>query len=271
MWFKIIFILFFASVLTCDLAFAQEPAIETDSTHLYENKEDYSKQSKFTKFMYGLFFKPVSPNPKKKDSKKIVYEKLKQKPYSAFEGKIIRHINIETLDPFGKTIGDTMVASHNFFIRTGNKLHIKSQETTIRNLLIIHQNQPLDSLLVKESERLVRNQSYVRDVSFFVKPVSKNSDSVDIYIRELDTWTIIPAFASSTTSNTIRLTERNFLGYGHEFKNSYTWFPETGDDAFVTKYFVPNIRNTYINTTLIYGTDELRNSTKSLSVDRPCF
>lgn len=271
MWSKNILILFFVSVLTCDFAFSQEPVVKTDSTHLYENIEAYSKRSKFTKFMYGLFFKPVAPNPKKKGSKKKVYKKLIQKPYSTFEGKIIRHINIETLDPFGYTIGDTMVSSRNFFIRSGNKLHLKTQQITIRNLLVIRQNQPFDSLLVKESERLVRNQPYVRDVSFFVKAVSKNSDSVDIFIRELDTWTIIPVVVASTSRATIRLTERNFLGFGHEFKNSYTWYPDTGDDAFSTKYFVPNIRNTYINTTLIYGTDEFGNFTKSLSVDRPFF
>ena len=271
MWFKNIFILFLVSVLTCKVAFSQEPVIKTDSTHLYENIEAFSEKSKFTQFMYGLFFKPVAPNPKKKGSKKKVYKKLIQKPYSTFEGKIIRNINIETLDPFGYTIGDTMVASRNFFIRTGNKLHVKSQQITIRNLLVIRQNQPFDSLLVKESERLVRSQPYVRDVSFFVKAASKNSDSVDIFIRELDTWTIIPAFVATTSHATFRLTERNFLGFGHEFKNTYTWYPETGHDAFATKYFVPNIRNTYINTTLIYGTDEFGNFTKNLSVDRPFF
>jgi hypothetical protein len=268
MRFKYIFILFLVSVLTSDFAFTQEPVVKTDSTHLYENIEAYSKRSKFTKFMYGLFFKPVAPTPKKKGNKKKVYKKLIQKPYSTFEGKIIRQINIETLDPFGYTIGDTIVASHNFLVRTGNTLHIKSQQITIRNLLVIRQNQPFDSLLVKESERLVRNQPYVRDVSFFVKTVSKNSDSVDIFIRELDTWSIIPAVVATTSHATIRLTERNFMGFGHEFKNTYTWYPDTGDDAFSTKYFVPNIRNTYINTTFIYGTDEFDNFTKSLSVDR---
>jgi hypothetical protein len=271
MGFKNIFILLFVSVLTYDIAFAQQPAVKTDSTRLYENIEAYSKRSKFTKFMYGLFFKPVAPAIKKKDGKKKVYKKLIQKPYSTFEGKIIRQINIETMDPFGYTIGDTMISSRNFLIRTGNKFHIKSQPITIRNLLVIRQNQPFDSLLVKESERLVRNQPYVRDVSFFVKAVSKNSDSVDIFIRELDNWSILPVVTVSASQATIKLTDKNFLGFGHEFKNAYTWYPNTGDDAYNTKYFIPNIRNTYINTTIIYGNDEFGNFTKSLSIDRPFF
>ncbi|MCX6234085.1 MAG: hypothetical protein NT175_05070 [Bacteroidetes bacterium] len=217
--------------------------------------------------MYRLIFKPVATtSPKKK-----VYKKLIQKPYSAFEGKIIRHINIVTLDPFGYSIADTIAVSQNFLIKAGNKLHVKSQRVAIRNLLLIRQNQPFDSLLVKESERLVRSQGYVRDVSFFVIATSKNSDSVDIFIRELDNWSIIPKVAVTTSHFTINLTDKNFLGFGHESQNGFTWYHTTGDYGCNINYFIPNIRNTYINTTLHYGTDEFGNFTKSFAVDRPFF
>jgi hypothetical protein len=258
-------------IFTSISAFSQEPVIQTDSTGLYENIEAYSRRSKFTRFMYRLFFKPVAPDSLNQNVKKKAYKKLIQKPYSEFQGKIIRDIKIVTLDPFGNTIGDTIVASRTFLVRTGNLLHIKTQPITLRNILVIRENQRFDSLLVKESERLIRSQPYVRDVSFNVKPVSKNSDSVDIFIRELDTWSIIPDVAPSPSRVWIRLTERNFIGLGHEFGNTYTWYPETGDDAFSTKYYVPNISNTYINTTLVYGTDEFRNFTKGLSVSRPFY
>jgi hypothetical protein len=270
-WFKIISILFFISVLTSEFAYAQQTPGKTDSTHIYKNIESYSRRSKFTKFIYGLIFKPVATSSPKQKVKKKVYKKLIQKPYSAFEGKTIRHINIETLDPFGYSIADTMVAPQNFLSKTGNKLHIKSQGITIRNLLLIRQNQLFDSLLVKESERLVRSRGYVRDVKFFVIATSKNSDSVDIFIRELDNWSIISKVAASTSSITINLADKNILGSGHEFQNGFTWYHTIGEYAYNTNYFIPNIRNTYINTTLHYGTDEFRNFTKSFAVDRPFF
>ena len=92
-----------------------------DSTNLYKNIESFSKRSKFTKFMYiVLIFKPVAPVSQKKKVKKKGYKKLIQKPYSAFEGKTIRHIIIETLDPFGYSIADTSVKSQNFFLKAGN-------------------------------------------------------------------------------------------------------------------------------------------------------
>lgn len=181
-------ILIFISLLANDCVFAQEDPIQKDSTRLYENIENYSNQNKFTKFAYRLFFKPVESGLTKiKKSKRKI-----QKPYSTFEGKIIRNINIKTLDPFGNSIGDTITSSLNFFTRAGNSLHRQSNASTIRNLLLIRKNQVFDALLATESERLVRSMSYVTDVSFYVETVPGSPDSVDITIRELDKWSLIP-------------------------------------------------------------------------------
>ena len=152
-----------------------------------------------------------------------------------------------------------------------NGLHIKSQHITIRNLLLIRQNQKFDSLLVKESERLVRSRGYVRDVAFFVMPASKNSDSVDVYIREIDNWSIIPKAIVSTSRNTVNITDRNFLGLGHEFRNNFTRNFTSGINAFNTYYSIPNVRNTYISTSLHYGEDGYGNFNRGLEIDRPFY
>ena len=56
MWFKNIFILFFVSVLTCNFAFSQEPVVKTDSTHLYENIEAYSKTEQvYQVYVWAVF------------------------------------------------------------------------------------------------------------------------------------------------------------------------------------------------------------------------
>jgi hypothetical protein len=267
MWFKTIFILLIISIITTDLAIGQNTTSKAETKKLYNNIESYSGRSKFTKFFYRLVFKPARPGSKKKK----VYKKLIQKPYSTFEGKIIRHISIVTLDPFGNSIGDTLVVSKNFLIRAGNAVHIKSYPSTIRNLLLIRKNQPFDSLLAKESERLVRSQKFVRDVSFFILSDPNSPDSVDVFIRELDTWSIIPKFSASATRFHFNLTERNFVGLGHETANGFTWNHTTGNFAYNLNYFIPNIRNTYINSTIHYGTDELGSFVKSFAVDRPFF
>lgn len=263
--FKILFILVFVSVVTIDFAFAQKTPVKKDTTLIYKNIESFSKKRQITKYMYSVLFKPVV------NKKKKVYKKLILRPYSAFEGKIIRKIHIETLDPFGFSIADTIEKNQGHFAKNANKLHIKSQRITIRNLLLIRQNQVFDSLLVKESERLVRSRNYVNDVSFFVMVTAPKSDSVDIFIRELDKWSIIPDGAFSASSITINLKDNNFLGLGHESKNEYTWNDAAGNYAYRVNYYIPNIRNTYISSTLHIETKENGNYTRSVGLDRPFF
>lgn len=267
MWNKAIYVLFSVFILATGFASGQTTTENKETKELYKKLESKSGEKKVTKFLHHLFFKPVAIDPKKKKT----YKKLIQKPYSTFEGKVIRHISITTLDPFGYSIPDTLTIPANFFARAGNTLHLKSRTGAIRNLLLVRENQLFDSLLVKESERLVRSQKYVRDVSFFVIASSKNSDSVDIYIRELDTWSLIPKGAVSATKIAFSLNDRNFLGLGHETQDGIAWNPETSNLAYNLYYHIPNIRNTFINSTLNFGSDEYGDFTKSLAVDRPFF
>jgi len=271
MFFKSLTILFFVFISTTNLAFAQQKPVVKDSTKIYSEIESFSKRGKFTKFMYSLIFKPVAHGTSAKKSKKKVYKKLIQKPYSAFEGKVIRNINIETLDPFGYSIGDSIYRSPNFLSKVGNELHIKSQRITIRNLLLIHQNQVFDSLLVKESERLVRRQRYTRDVSFFVKAAAKGSDSVDIFIRELDIWSIIPKGSASTSSMTVNLADKNFMGLGHELQGDFTRKYSEGINSYHANYSIPNIKNSYVRGTVHFEKEGNKNFNRSFTIDRPFF
>jgi hypothetical protein len=268
---KTVFIILLVSVYAGDFAWAQQPDVKNDSTLKYENIEAYNDQSRFTRFMYRLFFKPVGVSTGKKDAKRKTAKRPLQKPYSSFEGKTIRHINIETLDPFGFSIGDTIKSYPNLLSRAGNRIHIQSRPATIRNLLLIRQNQIFDSLLVKESERLIRKRNYVTDVDFYVRVVSGKSDSVDVFIRELDKWSIIPNVALTEARITFKLTEQNFLGLGHEIRDGLTWRHKTGNFSNTAGYFVPNIRNTYINSTFQLGTDEFRNSVSRVAIERPFY
>ncbi|HEX2934826.1 MAG TPA: hypothetical protein VHO72_05695 [Bacteroidales bacterium] len=256
-------------ILMPGLIHAQQDTIKADSSKLYKDIESYSRKSKFRTFIYKLIFKSTKPTVTKKKAKKT-YKVLTQKPYIAFEEKVIRHITIETLDPFGYSVSDTTVKPKSSLEKTGNNLHVKSKHITIRNLLLIHENQVFDSLLVKESERLVRSRSYIHNISFFIKIPSNAQDSVDITIRASDKWSIIPDIGLSATQATIELADKNFLGLGHESRNGITWH-RNANFAYDINYFIPNYKNTYINSTLLYSADEHGNFTKSIAVDRPFF
>lgn len=255
-------------LLCCQYGYSQEVKKEKDSAQLYKNIEKFSKKHKFTKFLHGFIFEPIK-------TKKAVAKKKKpriaKKKMRSYEGKIVRKINIETLDPFGFSEKDTTKKPVNYVQRAGNSLHLKSKNLTIHNLLLIKRNKPLDSLLVKESERLVRGQRYVRSVLITPQLIKGNPDSVDVTVRVLDAWSLVPDAAFSGNRGNIALSERNFFGLGHRFDNSYQREFATGHDAYSTRYIIPNIMNTYINTAFAYQINLDDHYTKSISVDRPFF
>lgn len=259
------------SLFISDLASAQPTVQKKDSAIIYKKIETYSKQHKFTGFIYSLIFKPASKTSKKIITQEKAFNNLLQKPYSPFEGKIIRKIEIVTLDPFGYSASDTTVAKQNFFYKTGNGMHIKTQGIAIRNLLIIRKNTPFSYRLVKESERLVRVQNYVQDVSFSVFLSAPESDSVDIFIREKDKWTLIPYISVSNNGMRISIADRNIAGIGHEFHNSYSKDFNSATSNYSAYYTIPNILNTYIRTILHYEVNSYGNFKRAISFDRPFY
>ncbi|CAM3437480.1 POTRA domain-containing protein [Flavobacterium longum] len=255
-------------VCCCQLAFAQDNKTQKDTARVYKKIQDYSQKRGFTKWLHGLIFEPIE---EQKKTAKVTRRKVAKINYSQFEGKIIRNIKITTLDPFGYSEKDTAVKPRRYLSKVGNSVHIKSKAFTIRNLILLKRGQPLDSLLVAESERLIRRQRFVRRV--VVKPVmiSPKSDSVDIDIRELDSWSLIPEFSGSSTYGDFELTERNFIGLGHQASVNYEKRYNTGEDAYGARYIVPNIKNTYIRTDFAYDIDTRGNYTKSVNIERPFF
>lgn len=256
---------------------AQVPPAQQDSTkikrdEMYKNIEEYSKKRKFTKFIHKLVFKPVrkkEPAGSRKRTKKKAPEM--QNTYEQYEGKIVRNIDINTMDPFGYSITDTARRPANWLEKFGNSVHLKTKEMTIRNLLLIKKNKPLDSLLVEESERLIRSQRYTRRVDILPKPIPGSKDSIDLVVRVLDSWSLIPNGSASSSRTSLELTERNFFGLGHEFRNEFDKNLKTGETAYLGRYTVPNILNTYVSAAINYEISMGQNSLKSFGLQREFF
>ena len=77
----------------CSFSFSQTNPPKKNDSEVYRDIQTYSKKRKFTKALHKLIFEPINPKKKKK--------KIIPNQYKNFEGKIIRNINIVTLDPFG--------------------------------------------------------------------------------------------------------------------------------------------------------------------------
>ena len=260
---KIIAFVLFCFCLQGAYAQVNDPKKEAnnkkDKTEVYQKIKNYSQKNKFTQTIHKLLFRGSRPQKK---------EIVVQNDTTDFSGKIIRNINIITLDPFGHSVTDTLQVPRNWGERTGNRLHLKTKKIAIYNLLLFKRNTAYDTYKVQESERLIRSQRYVTAVRITNKLVGAASDSVDVTIRVLDSWSTIPRFAISSNKMSIGVKEKDFFGSGQELEYRYTNRFDDGRNGNEAKYTIPNIKNTYIGTTFYYKIDLDNNYTKSVNIER---
>ena len=216
--------------------------------------------------MHRLIFRPTDTTVRRSRN-----EQLNTADYRSFTGKIIRKITIRTNDPFGFSFIDSTQTPKSGIERFGNQVHIKSIESSIRNYLLIRENQPLDSLLILETARLLRAKKFIREVEILPREVPHTKDSVDIVITTLDTWSIIPYASLSASQTKLRLREYNFFGTGHRLDLGFSSRREDSDRGYQAIYTVPNFRNTYISGTVKYITEYDNHFRRSISIDRDFY
>jgi hypothetical protein len=240
---------------------AQTPR-DTSSLRIYHKLNELSKKKK----VYRFFYKKVFRIPQ---AQQTVSEKCEEESCDIYRNRIIRDIQVITMEPFGYTVYDTTRHQHNFVQRAGNALHQRSTHLTIKNQLLIKKNTPLDPVKLQESERIIRQSVYVKDVVFHVVPVP-NTDSVDVVIIEQDLFSKGIGLGLTTSRQTLLFKERNVLGLGHQLINNTYYYPDR--DRFIStgSYSIPYIRNTFITGTIYYSNDNLA-YTRGLSFNRPFY
>ncbi|MBF4505065.1 hypothetical protein IRZ83_00200 [Flavobacterium sp. JLP] len=234
--------------------------VKRDSAEVYTKIRNYSKKNKFTQTLHKLLFR--ANKPRKKEDLIIPSDTAN------YNGKIIRKINIITLDPFGHSLMDTTQTPKNWGERTGNRLHLKTKRIAITNLLLFKKNSSYDSYKVQESERLIRSQKYVTAVRITNEVVGAASDSVDVTIRVLDSWSTIPRFSISSNQVSVGFKEKDFFGSGQQLEYRFTNRFDDGQNGNDVTYTVPNIKNTYIGAALHYKMDLDDNYVKSINIER---
>src|SRR5690554_2259745 len=244
-------------------AFGQKTNAAKDSLQLYNKIETYSQKSKFTKLIHKWVFRSSEKNTKRT---------VRPKPnYAEYDGKIIRNIIIKSLDPFGHSVTDTTAVAETWLERAGNSVHIKSKEMAIRNFLLLKENEPLDTLLISESARLLRTQNYIREVNIVPEFVPHSKDSVDVTIITLDSWSLIPTFTFSQAHTDLGIRERNILGTGHQMDMEYSKRLVDGEGAIEASYRIPNFKNTFIGGLVEYKTDYDDYYEKTASIERTFY
>jgi len=262
------FIIWIMSMFIPFLAIAQENKGTTkekkDSLIVYKKIKRIASKRRFTRLVYQAIFKDSA-------SEIIISPKVKKDDYDNYKGKIIRKIEIISLDPFGTSVDYPERKIDEPVLKIGNKLHSKSKEIIIKNQLLIKKGDELDPLSLRESERILRKSSYIRDAKISIKPIRNSKDSIDIIVVVQNLWSLFLIPTSDGPYYTASLEETNFLGLGQGFQNSLTFRPDSLSRAVLNgSYTIPNIRRSFITATAYYSTSTI-NSVRGVGVNRAFY
>lgn len=267
-------VLKFLPVILFLLPMSHAIAQNKDTLAIYRKIKKTAYKTKVTKLLYHSIF--VDPAPAKVTTKPLGDDQRRDLAMTRFNGKIIRHIEIEVLDPFGYSVNDTAVNHDTAVIRgplreLGNRVHTSTRDFVIRNFLLFKEGEVLNTFLVAESERILRTAAYINDARIFIEPLKGFSrDSVDIKVLVLDKWSVVVPVV--VTSSTVRVTfrDRNFLGLGQQFEQSYSYNVYSSNYEYNTRYRINNISNTYISSEIYYRHNR-DFSQAGIAFDRPFY
>lgn len=131
------------------------------------------------------------------------------------------------VDMSGATIGTITIENGSIFdldnpaedkalYRFANRAHVTTRADVIEAQLLFESGDEFSVQKIKESERLLRTNRYIQEVS--IEPVLTETGKVDIDITTSDVWTLIPKLDISRSGgenkSSIGVKEMNLLGTG---------------------------------------------------------
>ncbi|WP_152559909.1 hypothetical protein [Hymenobacter sp. IS2118] len=138
--------------------------------------------------------------------------------------KVVRRVDIRTMDSFGYSLTDSTRLPRTFLEKSGNMLHLKTARSRVRQVLLFGPGQLLEPQDLAESERLLRQTPEILDARVLVNEQTSTRDSVDIQVITTDVFSLTGGLElGSATAGRITLGDDNFLGLGHQFRNSYRY------------------------------------------------
>ncbi|MPT32797.1 MAG: hypothetical protein E2600_14275 [Chryseobacterium sp.] len=252
-------ILIFIFVLSCfSFANAQE-----GKDSLYYKIEEFSDKRKFTKFIHRFIFRREADSA----SVKTRTDKQSQETY---DGRYIRNIKIETIDPFGYGSKDKKEKSKWYDWFT-NHLHSNTRVSTVNNYLLFKKGEEYNAQKLYESERLLRTMPFVNRVNISVSDSTSTKDSIDVVVKVLDSWSLKPRVSYSGSKIGLGVTEENFLGLGHEADFLYRNDSKEKQDYLYGSYTAYNLFGSYINAQILGERDFAKNERINFNVKRDFF
>ncbi len=185
------------------------------------------------------------------------------------DGKIIRNINVKTVDPFGYTKNEERKDAK-WYDRLADRIHIDSKPSTINNYLLFRKGEPYNAQKIYESERILRSMPFINRVNISIEE-NDDTETIDINVKVLDSWSLKPSMSYSNGETGFGLTEQNLLGLGHEIGLGYTYNSRDKQNHLIGSYTAYNLYRTFINANISGEKDFFDNERISASATRDFF
>jgi hypothetical protein len=217
----------------------------------------------------------VKVEPKRQDSS---FFQKSEASFKRYAGKGIRNIYIVNLS-FGANVQDTANGIISTLTRAADRLQTNTKDWIIRELLFVKKGQALDPYRLADNERFLRDQNFIKDARFVVRPVEEYPDSVDVYVRLRDVFSWGAEVNTSGVNNVKgSIYDANFLGMAQRLQ--YTMQYDKNRNPIVgseIRYRKTSILGSFINleagySTINQGGMATENETAYfLTLDRPLY
>ena len=215
-----------------------------DSLHYdYAGIRRFADRWKWTKELYKMFFVY-----RKKTMIDILEAENSENRFKPHRGKIIRHIRVEVLPPFGTSVRDTLYDKSTIdWVRMfANTLHQRSSEKLIKRQLTIHPGREVHPFELVENELLLKQLSSIDDAIIDLREVEGDTTRVDLVVicKDEFSWTG-SGWANFRSSGNVSIENRNLFGLGHILHYELS-FRKKEEQVWGNRveYRMPNIFNT---------------------------
>lgn len=152
-----------------------------------------------------------------------------------------------------RNIFDTSQPDQNHRInRLANRFHLKTRDVVVERELLFKPGDPFDPRVLAETERHLRQFSFIRDA--IVEPVAVCGRDVVVKVVTTDNWTLTPNFSFGRGGGqnrwALEIEEENFLGLGKNLQIKYRKGIDRTEK--ILRYLDPNMAGTRQRLKLLY-------------------
>ena len=182
-----------------------------------------------------------------------ISKKQPQESHTRFlnqKGKTIRSISFVRLDVFGPSVDDTTLIKLPWIAQAANQMHVYTQQNELKKMLLIHEGDTVNPLLLSDNEHLFKKSPFIKDARIVLLPDFADTTITDVVIVTQDIYPIgIILKQGSLKQTKFGIYNMNLWGLGHLQRNLFLINPLSNEKIRFTEgeYKIENISNLFLS------------------------